>query len=299
MTQLYSREEFWIPGDDPTLINTLRLTMFQLVPHYAFNRDKVLIRENSSTKHNDEITHEISTMIVMGLENTRMVYKRFLEENPWLIKGGEHDGASMSIGGDILAFSLRVTHQEPSMQYRYVTTDDCHFTVNGKPVTNPYEGSPMLLCILRHGECIDLDARTDMNIPFYNPLYLPIGNAWFRKEKGGHRLFIEPRPGISGKEILFRARDLIIQRLHVTLQRFLTGGDAKAYGEIRIQGDRNIIANILAYYLAHHPSVTFAGPRCSHLLGNDSSVYYRATDDIARVLDEVTRSIEKDLLAVV
>lgn len=303
-----TRVEFFFPTKDPTLVNSIRLTIFQLVPHYAFNREKILIRENTSTRHNDEITQDISTMVVMGLDNSRAVYNRFLIENPSIIRGesesivtdedSDEEGQDKNLsilGGDVLTMSLRVTSTGPSVQYRYITTKDCTFHVNGKTIPDPYKDCPILLATLKEGEILDLEAKTDMNSPIHNPLYAAVGNAWFRQEKEGYRFFMDLRPGITGKEVLYRARDILLKRVrNVIQQNEIKEGKKTTSGELTIRGDRFIVPNLLAYYMAIHPNVSFAGPRCHHLLGDSSSVYYRASGDVTKILEEVYNQIESD-----
>lgn len=305
-----TRVEFLVPGDDPVLVNSVRLAIFQWIPHYAFPREKVVIKENTSCRHNDELTHEISTMVVMGLENNRGAYNRFITENPSFLHGnyqaedGQEDDVQQRVGNDVLSVKLRVMHSDSQTQYKYVTTDDCVFFLNGKTISNPYSKTPMLLLTLREGELIDLEARTEMGVPLRNPLYMCVGNAWFKKEKSGYRFFMDLRPGITGKEVIFRATDLILKRVKTAIVLFHNKRNEEedrmnkgASNEIFVKGDRLVVPSILTYYLSNHPSVQFSGSKCHHLLGDSSSVYFRASGDVDKLLDDVYKVLEKDLNA--
>lgn len=290
--------DIFIPESRSVVVNTFRRVIMQDVPHFAFNPDKISIKRNTTAWHNDYLRLRLSNIPVYGLENNRMAYTRFIHEHPKVVLGGTLDESTDGIGDDILAMSVNIEHSDAQTQCRMVTTSDCNFTINGRPITNPYENREMLICVLRLGECIQLTAQSHMSVPREHPRYATVGNVWFKEESDGHRLFFETRPGISGDEVLYRARDIILKKLNVIRLRTKEQGHLKVTkkglaGEFQIEHDKFTIPELLSYFLQDHPSIVFSGYRCDHMLGNLATIYFKCTEDIHKILDDVYKEIDQ------
>jgi DNA-directed RNA polymerase subunit L len=299
----------------PALVNTIRRIVFESIPHFGFPPEKIHIRRNTTCLHNDQVKERISNMPVMGLRNDKATYQRYWNECgilkvvQGLLSDDECIDADVSseptLGVDVLSFRVKVEHRDPQVQFVNVTTNDCDFSVNGLSVPNPYVEGSILLCRLRLGEDIDFSAESEMNIPSVHPRYNPVDNCYFVElGEGKHRLFLEPRPGITGKEIIERARDILLRKVDYLKAKVKQSGQEsnekktkKGYtvsGTIDVKNDRFTIPEIVTHYLMKHESISYAGYKCDHLLNRASTISYSSNQDISKVLDDVSKNIEQD-----
>lgn len=308
--------EIVLEESTPALVNTIRRIVFESVPHFGFPPEKIQIRRNTTCLHNDQLKERISNMPVMGLRNDKDTYQRYWNECG-LLKivqghltdecddGDAGDSSEPTLGVDVLSFRVKVEHRDPQIQFINVTTNDCDFSVNGLSIPNPYAETPILLCRLRLGEDVDFSAESEMNIPSVHPRYNSVDNCYFVEVgEGKHRLFLEPRPGITGKEIIERARYILLRKLdYLKAQVKQTGQDIvekktkKGYnvsGTIDVKNDRFTIPEVVTHYLMKHESISYAGYKCDHLLNRASTISYSSNQDICKVLDDVNKSIEED-----
>lgn len=261
------------------------------IPHFAFSPENIDIRENTSAWHNDYMRLRISQLPVAGLKMGRDVFIN-------LVDTGSEEGI------DVMVLSVRVEHGDKSLLLRRVTTDDCSFSINGKALKSPYP-SPILLCNLRYGEVFEMVARTDVGVPSTNPRY-GSASVWFaEKEKGDYHLFIEPRPGVTGREIMWRAREVIVRRLRRLVQQtkdqqiVVPKSGKVTSGEIRIEEDKFTLPELLCALLKDLPAVLYVGYKCEHMLSNTSVVYYQVNGSIVRLLEEVQKKFETKTAALV
>lgn len=277
-----------IKGEDSGVVaNTLRRIIYQDVPHFAFT--KIDIKTNTTSWHNDYLRLRVSNIPVMGLQNSRKQYQQFVNDHPYMILGGGEEVAE-GLGNDVMTMHVSVKHNDKSQQFRNITTKECLFYVNGKATSNPYEGSDMLICTLRMGESLELVARTEMGMPRANPAFCSVGNVWFKmQEDGSHLLFIEPRFGVTGKEIIFRARDILCRKLQNFKER--VKAVPKGGGEIEVEHDRFTLPEVLVYYMQQHPAISYCGYRCDHMLGDKAIISYRSSTELHKVMEDVHKQI--------
>lgn len=303
--------ELLVKSKDPVLVNTVRRLVYESVPHFGFSPDAIIIKKNTTCLHNDQLRERISNMPVRGLRNDETTFRRFWDEQGELmvIRGGgssletnpgyEEDEIQTAelkpLTVDSLTLYVKTEHRDAQVQFVSVTTADCEFTINGRKVPNPYEKHDILLCKLRLGEEIELSAQTEMGFPMTHPRYNSVDNCYFREEQKGYRLFLEPRPGIKGEEIIRRAC-FILQRKMDTIQMIARDQSTgkKSSGEIKITNDRFTLPGIVTHYLMAHPAVSYAGFKCDHMLGRTSTISYCASADILKILENISKRVKED-----
>lgn len=266
--------------ESPVIPNTFRRIIYQSIPHYAFDSDSLEIKMNNTAYNNDQLRLKISMIPVKGIENTRKLYLDFVSQD------------EPSIMEEVMTMVCDVTHNDNtiSSEHLRLTTDNFTFSVNGQKIPNPYSKSPMLLCRLRYGDTLSFVAKTRYRCPREHPRYMPVTICYFIKEENGYRFHLEPRHGITGEEVLWRAKDMIIRKLEFLAQKEL--GD----GVIHFDDDQYTLPNLVTHFLQDHPHVLYTGNHCQHQLEQRSAIYYNIQgSDIKKVMTDIIGKIHDKL----
>jgi len=310
-TDKYGRKIFRLKTNH-AVVNTLRRTIFQDVPSYAFDPAQIVFQINTTIYHNDYMRKRISNIPVFGVKNDYKQFELYLKDNyDWVINhikpeekpvnAADKDPVYDNIDVDtfeadtdthVLTMYCHKKHDSKTDEFVNVTTDDCEFTLNNKKVSNPYQ-NPMLLCKLRFGEEIKFSATSKYSIPYESPIWNVMANCFFVEKSDEEYDFYIIKREIDEEDVLKRARTVIIEKIKNILEILKSKEEISTQGELKIENDKFTIPALLTYYLQDHPEIEFCGYKAEHLLADTSVIYYRARDgsDMEKILKEVSQTI--------
>ena len=296
------------------IVNTLRRVIYRQVPNYAFDSKNIKFSKNTSIYNNDILKVRISNMPVLGVVNDNKTFNEYIENNyNWVVNTErpidtlkesskkdidsiyENDTSiELLQDSNVLTMYCKVKNDDKKVELINITTDSCEFFLNEKKIPSPYK-SPLLLLKLRYNEEIEFSASTKMSIPFESPIYLSVENVFFVENGDKYTFKIIPRNiTLKASDIIKRAIIIIKEMLSVVLELIETSTDNT--GILEINNDKFTLATLLTYYLQEHKSISYAGYKCEHLLGNKSIIYYVLKDnvDIKSVLKDTCKVISKE-----
>jgi len=221
---------------DNVIMNTLRRTIMELVPTYAFDKSDINITKNTSVYNNDQMILRISYFPVIGIENNKDNIKRsaeleyeaslskfekkiedltILEQKEIAEKAEKSQNLIMSVEAKNLSNNiLNVTTNSPYVKFYY----------KSKAIESPYK-KELLIIKLKAGEEFICNATSSIGIGLKNSNFMPNTVCVFSEpnENVPYYLFnIESNSQMLEKDIILRACSIIDIKLNNLLSVMTT-----------------------------------------------------------------------------
>lgn len=254
------------------IINTIRRIMLEELPGYAFDINKISIKNNTSVFNNDYIRNRIENLPIPNLENKFDVDEYESIRNVILnniIQDKDEDINNYHL------LNMYLKKINDSDHIINITSDDCEFYLKGKKIKSIYN-NPILICKLKPNEEIELSAVINKSIPLQHSRYSLVGISCFEQVNENEYIFkYENRDQINNKEIFNRTCKIIIFRLKNFLskiknQKFSNNN----HGKIILENENHTMGNLIARGLQDDKNINFAAYKMDHLLIKELTIEY-------------------------
>jgi DNA-directed RNA polymerase subunit L len=254
------------------IINTIRRIMLEELPGYAFDVNKISIKNNTSVFNNDYIRNRIENLPIPNLENKFDVdeyesIRNIILNN--IIQDKDDDINNYHL------LNMYLKKKNDSDHIINITSDDCEFYLKGKKIKSIYN-NPILICKLKPNEEIELSTVINKSIPLQHSRYSLVGISCFEQVNENEYIFkYENRDQINNKEIFNRTCKIIIFRLKNFLskiknQKFLNNN----HGKIILENENHTMGNLIARGLQDDKNINFAAYKMDHLLIKELTIEY-------------------------
>lgn len=281
--------------------NTLRRLIYTTIPVWAFDKDSIDIKKNTSVFHNDYMRLRISHIPILGVNNSNEIFQVFVNTNKdRIIKQDPVDRTDHPT-----KFSIHCKIKNTESHVINVTTDECDFYFNNEKITSPYK-NPMLIVKLKYNQEFEFSAIGNMDIPVESVVWDCVQMCYSKEtEKNNYQFYIEPTGQISAKQIISRAFVILDKKIQSFLDTFkkqmdkINKDDIESGGIIIIPNDEHTLSNLIGSYLKRHKDIAYAGYCQKHLLIKESEIKYRishkSNKNILEILEESIAKLHKDL----
>ena len=302
-----SRLDFKISGPNINYIiaNTIRRTIFDDIPVYAFN--DFTFKKNTSVFHNNYLKLRLRHMPVWGIENTVEFIDytikpinndlEDIEENV-----AEDDNIELNVEknlntSNLKQFTMYVNAKNKSNDILTVSTSDANFYYDEKQIQSPYQ-THIPIVKLQPGQEIVFSAITKIGTEREDSMFNVACIAGYKEIKPDEfDFFVESRGQIDEKRIIYVAMINIELRIRYFLKHLLedktknndNSEDVKLEGEIIVFNEDHTLGNLIARGLQLHPKIAFAGYNLPHPLAKKVHFHYKLekSGDIKQIIKEV------------
>jgi DNA-directed RNA polymerase subunit L len=205
------------------ILNTLRRTIMELVPTYAFDKKDIDITKNTSIYNNDYMRLRLCQFPIIGVENDIKTIERSAEleytanistfekkiEDINILEQKERDTKAEKSQNLIMYINVKNTTSDVLC----LTTNDqgVKFYYKGKIIESPYK-LPLLVVKLKPGEEFICTATSSLNIGLKETNHMPTAVCVFSEPSESEPIYkfnIESLKQLSEKEIISRACKII------------------------------------------------------------------------------------------
>lgn len=211
------------------IMNTLRRTIMELVPTYAFDKKDIDIIKNTSIYNNDYMRLRLSQFPVVGITNDIITIKRYAEleyeanistfdkkvEDLTILEKKRQD----EINEKAQNFTMSINVKNIASDVKNLTTLDARFYYKGDIIESPYVEN-LLITKLKPGEEFNCTAISSLNIGLKEANFMPTSVCTFGEMESNdsiptptYKFNIESLKQMSEKEIIIRACAIIIMKL--------------------------------------------------------------------------------------
>jgi DNA-directed RNA polymerase subunit L len=211
------------------IMNTLRRTIMELVPTYAFDKKDIDIIKNTSIYNNDYMRLRLSQFPVVGINNDFKTIERYAEleyeanistfdkkvEDLTILEKKHQD----EINEKAQNFTMSINVKNIASDVKNVTTLDARFYYKGGIIESPYVEN-LLIIKLKSGEEFNCTAISSLNIGLKEANFMPTSVCTFGEMESNdsiptptYKFNIESLKQMSEKEIIIRACAIIIMKL--------------------------------------------------------------------------------------
>lgn len=214
------------------VLNTLRRTIIELVPTYAFDKKDIDITKNTSIYNNDYMRLRLCHFPIFGIDNNRDTIKRYsdleydanismfekkIEDLTILQQKEDAERAEKSQN-----FIMSVNIKNTTNDVLNVTTDDqfVKFYYKARLIESPYR-QKLLIIKLKPGEEFRCTATSTLNIGLKSANFMPNAVCVFSEPEQNSDVYkfnIESLKQISEKEILIRGCLIVENKLNHFLE---------------------------------------------------------------------------------
>jgi len=254
------------------IVNTIRRTILEEIPTYAFDLEKISIKSNTSVYNNDYLRNRIENFPIQNVENLFDLDE--YEKIRGSIINNEYIEEENVNNYDLL--NLHLKKENTSDQIINVTTDDCSFYLKGKKIDSIYN-NPLLICKLKKNEHIELSAVVKKSIPLEHAKYSIASLCCFEKiDDNKYILKFENRDQVKNREIITRACNIIIHRLQFFLKSISSKKfSSDSYGKIILENENHTLGNLISRSLQDNKDIIYAAYKMDHLLIKELTIEYK------------------------
>lgn len=260
------------------LVNTLRRTIIQHIPTYAF--DNINIIKNTSVFNNDCLKMRLSNFPIPNIENnTTNMYQQIIND--------DLDSDKIS------QFQVYLEMKNTELNIKNVTTDDAEYFNKEKKIKNIYKknenNKPLLIVNLKHNEEIKLSIFSSLNIGKVHIKYSPVSYCVFEEVNKNTYLFkLESNGQIEEYDIIKRSCDILIIKLNIIKNQLKDINIENTFnGELEFKNEDHTIGNLICDKLQNHKNIAYAGYKLDHLLVENIIIKYTTNEieDIVTILN--------------
>ena len=206
------------------IMNTLRRTIMELIPTYAFDKKDINITSNTTIYNNDYMKLRLSQLPIFGIDNNIDTLDRIFElENEANISTFEQQIEDINIIEEkeqkqklekAMNFTMYISVKNTTTSILNLTTDNenIKFYYKGKPIESPYKDK-ILIIKLKPGEEFKCTAISSLNIGLKSANYMPNSVCIFTEIEDEYRLNLESLKQLTEKEIIIRACMIVNKKL--------------------------------------------------------------------------------------
>ena len=223
---------FYGPDINYVIINTIRRVIMELVPSYAFDKDDIIITNNTSIYNNDYIKLRLSNFPVIGINNSEETISKSIDleyesnitkfdqkiEDINIIAEKEQEIKLEKANNFIIHINVKNTTQKNMA----ITTDNTNikFYYKTKPINSPYK-RPLLILYLKPDEEFIGTLTSSLNIGFKCQNFMPVAVCCYGEEsEQSYKFKVESLKQLSEKEIIIRACRIVILKLNKFIEIF-------------------------------------------------------------------------------
>lgn len=249
------------------ILNTIRRTLYENIPIYAFDPHYMIIDKNTSYQNNDQLKLRLSMIPIVNIYSDLI----WLDEMYWnkINYGNEEELPSEQI----VEFYINKTNE--SDLFQYVTTDDFKCFIDGKEVQNPYNKKyPYLITKLRHKEELICKITGKIRIGKVNTIWSPVYKTYYVYDENIFKLIIHSYGQLTEYELFNRACDNVIYQLNtfkILINKYINNYDTNTdiSNKIEIKFNDKTIANLINNTLQEHKLIKFSGIHIPTYLDNE------------------------------
>lgn len=299
-----------------TIINTIRRTILELLPTYAYDLDDIHISNTSTSIYNkDDLKGRLCSIPIFGIENNRTVLDKVLEleyETTITI----YDNHIEDI--NLIEEKLKEKRLEKSKNFimnidvKNTTNDILNVTTNHKNVTfmykteiinSPYE-SELLLIKLKPGQEFKCEAISSLNIPLKHTSFMSTAVCVFEEiDKTTYILYIESLKQIEEKEIIIRACMIIEIKLNELKYLIInkikeikdTDSEFLSSGTITLEHENYTYGELLSLLLQTNTNIKSAGIHFETMFKKEIKIKYETINNTS-IIDIIEEVIKKGIL---
>lgn len=298
----FTRLELNMSGSDinSTIVNTLRRMIFSEIPIYAFKKDGINIKTNTSVFNNSVLKLHIENIPVLGIDNNVDEYVKDETSETELFEDTQssvEDDLDFSNETNVNAssvnsFYMYVNHTNGSNEIYSVTTDDAKFHYKGKNIKSPYK-NPYTLVDLQPSQQIIFSAQAQLGIELEHTIFSPVSVCFFIKNNDDNYDFIlESKGQLTEQKIISLACNLIIKKLHNFLKNIPKNN--KMEGTIIVNNEEHTLGNLISRGMQESSSVNFFGYNVPHPLIKVVEFDYKLkSGNLNNILKDVVSKYEK------
>ena len=317
--------EFLLEGNDInyTIMNTLRRSIEEYIPSFAYEPENIDIDKNTSIYSNDEIRERISLTPVLGINNDINNINELLrlETDTNRTKFDNNDNINLQeirskeLSERAVNLSMRIPKiKNNTNSILSITTDKAIFRYNSKVIESPYK-PPLLLIKLNPDQEISCTCYSTLNIPLKHARYLSVAACFYEElEENKFKFYIESIGQIKEKDILIRAILLIIIKLNklkeiiiYKIKNYTYENNKDIYnldnkiedidedidkhlkiGTLKIEHESHTMGPLITRYLQEHKNIKFSGYKIEQLLIKEVKINYKTDgENIIKIFNDV------------
>jgi DNA-directed RNA polymerase subunit L len=297
-----SNLKFKIYGDniDYVIVNTLRRTIFENIPIYAFNIFN--FEKNTSIFHNNYLKLRLQHMPVWSIKNNVdfIDYNKVndnmgkIDENDDEDNVGEIESNDNLNSSSLNQLTMYVNYKNKSNEIFNVTTAHAKFYYDQKQIANPYKND-CLIVKLHPNEEIALSAITSIGTEEKDTKYCPVNVVTYKQINDNEfDFYFESTGQITEKQILLVALINIERKLRNFLKVFLEDinkeiDPSEEEGLIIVNNEDHTMGNLISRGMQKHSKIKFAGYNLPHPLANKVHFHYQLDKggDIKKIMGDV------------
>jgi DNA-directed RNA polymerase subunit L len=279
--------KFKISGSDINyvIVNTLRRTIFEDIPIYAFNIFN--FEKNTSIFHNNYLKLRLQQMPVWSIKNN-VDFIDYNKVNDKISKIDENDDddnvGEIETNDNLNSSSLNqltmyVNYKNKSNDIFNVTTSHAKFYYDQKQIVCPYKDE-CLIVKLHPNEEIALSAITSLGTEGKDTKYSPVNVVTYKQINDNEfDFYFESTGQITEKQILLVALINIERKLRNFLKVFLEDINkeidiSEEEGLLIVNNEDHTLGNLISRGMQKHSKIKFAGYNLPHPLSNKVHFHY-------------------------
>jgi len=298
------------------IMNTLRRTILEMVPIYAFHTDNIIITKNTSIFNNDYMRLRISNLPIYSIKHPDLNNEKTIEnlekieylsvlktfERNVLDNDTSYNDEHQNLNKIIM--SINVINDTNEILNVMTDNPKVKFYINDVQVEHIYK-VPLLLIQLKPEQQFICTATSNLNIAINNAIYRSCSKCYYEelvetnetdidntKECNNFSFILSSRRQISELNLIIRAcqiiKKMIKYKIDVIINKF---DESSNEGEIIIENSQYTFGNLISYYMQSHNDIIFAGYVVENPNINEVKIIYRSKNNIVNILKDVQNNV--------
>lgn len=289
-----------------SLINSIRRTLLNDIPTYAFNPDSINISDNTSIYDNDEMRIRLSQITIpdvavpiINLDDEYCIVTSYADPNRL-----KHPNDKMNI-------ELFVNAINDTENVINVTTNDAQVYVDGDLAQKFDQKYPHLLIQLKPKQAFKVRAVANLGIGLINNIWSGVSNVFYDEtnvDKNEFKFTLLSQGQLNEYELLNRTCQIIkykMEKLSTTMQSGSINAEVLKKNSIRIklEGVNYTIGGVINEYLQINDNVSYSAvTKPDHLVNEiiitlvtinkqPLDVFYQVINYCIKIYDEIEKQI--------
>ena len=289
-----------------SLVNSLRRTLINDIPTYAFNSDSINISENTSIFDNDEMRIRLSQITIVDV----LVPITNLDDE-YCTATSYSDPNRLKDPNDKLNIELFINAINSTQNNINVTTNDCQVYIDGELVQKFDSKFPHLLVQLKPKQVFKVRAVANLGVALVNNIWSGVSNAFYdiiNEDKHEYKFTLLSQGQMNEYELLYRACSIVkykLAKLRDTMQSGNIGTEILKKNSIRLklEGVNYTIGGLINEYLQINDNVSYSAITKQDLLVNEVvitlvtigkqplDVFYEVINYCTKIYDDIEKQI--------
>ena len=275
-----------------TIVNTIRRTIYTLVPKFAFHPNDIKFKKNDSVFNNDYVKLRISSLPIINKSYDKMVIQNeisTLDKVSQLEENANKSNYESTITNIHELEQIKTKHESEllnnltihfyakndTQNIMDVTTDNAEYYLTTK-IDNIYT-RPIIIIKLKPGEEFDVTCTASLNIPLYDSIYLNCAACSYEEiNDNEYNFYIESDRQISEIDIIKRACKIIIFKLKELSIRILSQvKNNDIIADLKVINENHTMGNLITRVLQDNTNIIFCGYMVDHIAVNELTISYK------------------------